>query len=337
MEFTRAGEVASGDFYFAYRHFQALSNELETPRILACPSDIRPAAAQFKELQNANLSYFVAVTASYHNPDSIVAGDRNLILRDGTAGAVLRLDASNTATWNHRQHGFQGNILAADGHVERVTVGRMREAEERVVGKLTVWLPVVGSSGAEAAIIAKASSDPTPGTPYQTSTPSAPANKVPDSAVAAFQSYFQQPAASTAGRWPSSNPAPAPASPSTPASAPAPASAAAGMARGGPSAPADPVPIAKVEEGVEVASIAKAPAPAHIAVPHSEPAKAPEPVVTPTVPEPAEPESPLLFLARPERSWSAWLFLLALAFALAFLLGFQVRRRHRNRHPTPEA
>src|SRR5262245_66309872 len=33
LEFTRAGFAMSGEFYFAFRHFQALSNTLDTTRL----------------------------------------------------------------------------------------------------------------------------------------------------------------------------------------------------------------------------------------------------------------------------------------------------------------
>ncbi|HXJ75171.1 MAG TPA: hypothetical protein VNM37_20115, partial [Candidatus Dormibacteraeota bacterium] len=85
LEFTLAGDKLNNNFYFSFRHFQALSNELEVPKLLLCPSDQRLPASTFKELQNFNLSYFVAVTATYQGPDSLLAGDRNIAAEDGTA------------------------------------------------------------------------------------------------------------------------------------------------------------------------------------------------------------------------------------------------------------
>src|SRR5262249_38110433 len=59
LEFVHNGYRVTGDFYFAFRHFQALSNELQVPKLLVCPSDMeRIAATNFSTLNNGNVSYF---------------------------------------------------------------------------------------------------------------------------------------------------------------------------------------------------------------------------------------------------------------------------------------
>lgn len=107
-----------GDIFFpAYVHLQALSNELVTPKILICPTDLRTAAENFSALNNQSVSYFVAVKAEYGRPEMILAGDRNLE-RAGTNTAgdpVLR--------WTDELHRGKGNVLFADGHVERLGAG----------------------------------------------------------------------------------------------------------------------------------------------------------------------------------------------------------------------
>ncbi len=80
LEFAQNGYLVSGPFYFAFRHFQTLSNILVTPKMLVCPADLRPPAGNFAALQNTNVSYFVGVTADYSKPASILAGDGNLVL-----------------------------------------------------------------------------------------------------------------------------------------------------------------------------------------------------------------------------------------------------------------
>ncbi len=64
--------------FSAYKHLQALSNELSTPLIVRCPADDRRAAKSFVDLTNSRLSYFVGVYASEHLSASLVSGDRNL-------------------------------------------------------------------------------------------------------------------------------------------------------------------------------------------------------------------------------------------------------------------
>src|SRR5262245_48718555 len=53
--------VAGGN---AFRHFQTLSNELSTPKVLVCLGDSdRKVARDFLTLANSNLSYFVSLDA----------------------------------------------------------------------------------------------------------------------------------------------------------------------------------------------------------------------------------------------------------------------------------
>ena len=78
QEFAQNGFRVNGEFYFSFRHFLALSNEIATPKILACPADTRRPAANFGSFSNETLSYFVGVQAEYSVPDSILAGDRNI-------------------------------------------------------------------------------------------------------------------------------------------------------------------------------------------------------------------------------------------------------------------
>jgi prepilin-type N-terminal cleavage/methylation domain-containing protein/prepilin-type processing-associated H-X9-DG protein len=113
-EFAENGLLVNGNFYFGFRHFQALGNNLGTPKILICPSDTRLAATNFAALQNANISYFVGVDAEFSQPMSVLAGDGNL----ATTGTLLRGATGGRLAWTSAQHRFKGNVLFADGHVE---------------------------------------------------------------------------------------------------------------------------------------------------------------------------------------------------------------------------
>jgi prepilin-type N-terminal cleavage/methylation domain-containing protein/prepilin-type processing-associated H-X9-DG protein len=118
QEFVQAGYQANGLFYFAFHHFQTLSNELVTPTPLICPSDTRLAANSFGSLSNDNVSYFAGLKADYSLPNSILAGDRN-ITNDWTSPAtILRLDSQQPFRWTGEMHRFKGNLLFADGRVE---------------------------------------------------------------------------------------------------------------------------------------------------------------------------------------------------------------------------
>ena len=110
----------SADFTSAYRHFQALSNELVTPKVLLCAMDTRVAAENFPSLRNTNASYFVNVRAENGRSTAILAGDRNLTNNSAGGQTVLRLDANSYLRWTAELHRFKGNLLYADGHVEEL-------------------------------------------------------------------------------------------------------------------------------------------------------------------------------------------------------------------------
>jgi prepilin-type N-terminal cleavage/methylation domain-containing protein/prepilin-type processing-associated H-X9-DG protein len=99
-------------FASASGHLRALSNELVTPKLLVCPTDVRVAAENFGWLSDARVSYFVAVNAEYGRPAMMLAGDRNL----ASAGT----DAEKSLRWTDELHRRKGNVLFADGHVERL-------------------------------------------------------------------------------------------------------------------------------------------------------------------------------------------------------------------------
>jgi prepilin-type N-terminal cleavage/methylation domain-containing protein len=126
LEFVTAAARLGGEFYFAYRHFQAISNELVTPRLLRCPADTRLAAQHFPSLRNENVSYFIGASARLDKPDSILAGDRNLSLGSVNAGALLNLTSNALIEWTAECHRFVGNLLFADGRVEAIGRGALR-------------------------------------------------------------------------------------------------------------------------------------------------------------------------------------------------------------------
>ncbi len=105
----------------AFLHFQCLSNELANVKVLLCPTDVRMPAANFRSLQNSNVSYFIAVDAEDVVPMMPLAGDRNLMTNGVAIGAGLAVIKTNYAIgWTEKMHHNDGNILFVDGHVERL-------------------------------------------------------------------------------------------------------------------------------------------------------------------------------------------------------------------------
>ena len=142
LEFVRNGYAVGGEFFFSFRQFQALSNELSTPAILICPTDTRFSATDFGVLQNSNLSYFIGVKAGFSNPDSILAGDRNLTANSVPNPSILHIEADNPLRWTRDLHQFKGNILFADGHVEEWNQAALAGAVSQQAGA-DLFMPTV--------------------------------------------------------------------------------------------------------------------------------------------------------------------------------------------------
>lgn len=100
-----------------YRHFQVMSNELSTPKIVYCPNDTRTAATNFTQFNNQNVSYFVGLDANETNTAMFLAGDRNLTSDRPTASGVLSLSPGQKLGWSAQMHTYRGNVLLADGSV----------------------------------------------------------------------------------------------------------------------------------------------------------------------------------------------------------------------------
>lgn len=115
-ELLKPTNRVSVDFTSAYRHFQALSNELGTPKILNCAMDKRVAAENFPSLRNTNVSYFLNARAEIGKSTSILAGDRNLYLASDQTLLWLAPDI-RCLYYNAELHRYKGNLLYADGHV----------------------------------------------------------------------------------------------------------------------------------------------------------------------------------------------------------------------------
>ncbi len=138
---SRGGTRPDGGFKAgnAWFEFTALSNELATPRILACPADTGVRVAS--EFSNAGsrgymntgmrglaTSYFINMDNLGRVPVMAVTGDRNLRSDGITACAqgvnnADRIDllSGNPMLWTNAVHGLQGHFLRTDGSVAFTT------------------------------------------------------------------------------------------------------------------------------------------------------------------------------------------------------------------------
>lgn len=129
--------------------FRVMSNELNTPKIMACTSDSRVAATTFGTATVAatgqvgfggpNISYFLGWEAQDQYPQMFLAGDRNL--GDQVAGNPptiyyqgykqnigTNINATTGTSWADTIHQKQGNVLLGDGSVQGFSKSRLQEA-----------------------------------------------------------------------------------------------------------------------------------------------------------------------------------------------------------------
>ncbi len=124
MEFTTGAN--------AWRHFQVLSNELFTPRILICPEDDfhTAAATNFNFLSNSNLSYFIGLDSTVTNPQGLLSGDCNITNGTSIKNGILELTTNQPAAWTAGTHKKVGNVTLSDGSVQQVSITGLRIAVE---------------------------------------------------------------------------------------------------------------------------------------------------------------------------------------------------------------
>jgi prepilin-type N-terminal cleavage/methylation domain-containing protein/prepilin-type processing-associated H-X9-DG protein len=148
---------------YTYQIYGIMSNELNSPKTVVCPSDDRTAHTNFLTIQgnsgptvalgqgqfcNQYVSYFAGQAVQEAYPQMVQAGDRNIgtttasgfgpgpygYSPDTTVNTGYRLIAStnsttlNTLNWTDKIHSKAGNVLFADGHVEGLSTAKLRDA-----------------------------------------------------------------------------------------------------------------------------------------------------------------------------------------------------------------
>ncbi len=148
-------------FPYMYTTFAVMSNELSTPKVLACPSDERSAHTNFNMqmaglyaaptatdgafFNNYKIGYFLGRDATDNQPQMILAGDRNIVgsvalttyppavgLNGyGNGGAIsmgTNWPGNPTApSWTDKMHQKQGNALISDGSVQQLSPAKLRD------------------------------------------------------------------------------------------------------------------------------------------------------------------------------------------------------------------
>jgi type II secretory pathway pseudopilin PulG len=158
--------------FLCWTNYAIMANEMgRSPRILQCPSDERQPAvgfigdsvtatgganSHFKD--NLTLSYFVGVSADQSQPQSLLAGDRNLgggtrpgddcgfspTSGNGNDVAISTNSNASPVCWSLKMHSQRksdgvGNILLANGSVQTVSTLSFRAKWQPVAGQTTNW------------------------------------------------------------------------------------------------------------------------------------------------------------------------------------------------------
>ena len=117
---NKGGTMEWGPGNDMFRHYQVMSNQLNNPAIMVCPSDNRKEASDFASFSNTNLSYFVGLDADETMPHMALAGDRNLVTNGIAVNAGLTTITPTIAvTWTITIHKTMGNVGLADGSVQQ--------------------------------------------------------------------------------------------------------------------------------------------------------------------------------------------------------------------------
>ncbi len=151
---------------YAWTNCAAAGSDISVPRVLLCPSDtsrLKNAKGQFPtnfstgingfchpSQQENSLSFFYGLSAALTEPNTILAGDRNLTANqatqpfgpdvsprwsyagrgpsDGNGNPGIPLGSRSrppTCGWNSAMHKFNGNVLLGDGSAQQFTTSAL--------------------------------------------------------------------------------------------------------------------------------------------------------------------------------------------------------------------
>lgn len=134
--FTTTNSLGFTNTAWVWEHFQAMSNEMGSAKILVCRADrerlnnimsdfgmgTHMNSTSLATQRNAAVSYFVGLDADETRPNVILVGDRNLISNSANLhGKVLASSPATVTAWDERQHGRRGNATLSDGSVQWMT------------------------------------------------------------------------------------------------------------------------------------------------------------------------------------------------------------------------
>ena len=117
--------------------FRAMHDELDSLKVLVCPSDKRLPALDFASLLDTNISYFVGVDTKEDRSGMLLAGDFNLeggrpnrsCPVAGVNGVTMEFAARDVtnANWGEKPHRRVGNVTIGDSSAHQVNARKTQE------------------------------------------------------------------------------------------------------------------------------------------------------------------------------------------------------------------
>jgi prepilin-type processing-associated H-X9-DG protein len=128
--------VASG---LVFPTFAVMSNELGTPKIIACPEDTkRTCGTNFGTLRDAEVSYFTVPEADESNAELWLSGDRNLATNSvALKPGLFVMPTNRMMSWTVQIHQHKGNMALADGSVGQYSSTTLQQS---VTNVMRIWL-----------------------------------------------------------------------------------------------------------------------------------------------------------------------------------------------------
>ena len=115
-------------------NFRVCSNEMNTPKILCCPADLRKTAwDNWRTLDgDRHISFFIGIGAKESLPMTILSGDGSISSTTGNGITDFSFTpfygTSIDAAWTSLLHNNAGNIGLTDGSVHQINTIQLREA-----------------------------------------------------------------------------------------------------------------------------------------------------------------------------------------------------------------
>jgi prepilin-type N-terminal cleavage/methylation domain-containing protein len=131
---TDGGSFARSNVFWSYL---AMRNEIETVKILACPSDTRVLALDWASLRDTNISYFLGADTKEEKAGMMLVGDWNIsggaknrsCPIAGVTNLTMEFNVSSIPNlfWGPKPHRNVGNVSIGDASAHQVNARQAKD------------------------------------------------------------------------------------------------------------------------------------------------------------------------------------------------------------------